>query len=97
MPNQQAAALQLGLSRVAREFALTIPPAAITNGAVINGVNTDPVTYLLYVLASRFEALEDERAFQLGSPLLEFVARPGERIDSVLTRFDMARHEAGSV
>eukprot|EP00975_Prorocentrum_lima_P048430 10128829-Prorocentrum_lima.AAC.1 len=60
MPNQQAAAIQLALRGVARELALTIPPAAVTNGAVINGVHTDPVTYLLYVLASRFEALEDE-------------------------------------
>ena len=47
-PSQQAAALQLGLRGIARDFALTIPPAAINFGAVINGVQSDPVTYLLY-------------------------------------------------
>ena len=61
-PSRQAAAIQLGLRGVAREFALTIPPAAINFGAVIAGTPTDPVTYLLYTLGNRFEALEDERS-----------------------------------
>ena len=76
---------------------MTIPPAAIQNGAVINGIATDPVTYLLYVLANKFEALEDERSLLSGTALLDFASRPGERIDSVLTRFDMARFEARAV
>ncbi len=96
-PTAQAAALQLGLRGTARAFALTIPPAAITFGAAINGVPTDPVTYLLYVLGNRFEALEDERTMTSGNQVLDFRARPGERIDALLTRFDMARHEAASV
>ena len=96
-PSQQVAALQLGLRGVAREFALTIPPAAINFGATIQGVPTDPVTYLLYTLGNRFEALEDERSLQSGTALLDFTSRPGERIDSLLTRFDMARHEAQAV
>ena len=76
---------------------MAIPPAAIQNGAVINGIVTDPVTYLLYVLASKFEVLEDERSLLSGTALLDFTSHPGERIDSVLTRFDMARFEAQSV
>ena len=73
------------------------PPAAIQNGAVINGIITDPVTHLLYVLANKFEALEDERSLLSGTALLDFTSNPGERIDSVLTRFDMARFEARAV
>ena len=42
-PSQQAAALQLGLRRVAREFAFTIPPAAIHFVAVTEGTPADPV------------------------------------------------------
>ena len=63
----------------------------------IEGVQTDPVTYLLYSLGNRFEALEDERALQSGTQLLDFSHRPGERIDALLTRFDLARHEADIV
>ena len=97
LPPQQAAAIQLSLRGVARELALTIPVAVILNGAVINGVVTAPVTYLLYVLANRFEILEDERSLTSGTHLLDFTSRPNETIDSVLTRFDMARIEARSV
>ena len=96
-PSQQAASIQLCLRGVARDFALSIPPAAINFGATINETPTDPVTYLLYTLGIRYEALEDERALSSGTQLLDFQSRPGERIDSLLTRWDMARHEAQSV
>jgi len=96
-PTQQAAAIQLGLLGTAREFAMTLPPSAISFGAAINGTHTDPVTYLLYTLGNRFEALEDERTLTSGNAILDFTRRPGERIDLLLSRFDMARHEARSV
>ena len=96
-PSQQAAAIQLGLRGVAREFTLTIPPAAIHHGAMIEGTPTDPVTYLLYTLALRYESLEDERTLTSGTALLDFTGRPGESVDTTLTRFDMARHEAAAV
>lgn len=82
---------------MARELALAIPPAAINFGAIIEGVQTDPVTFLLYTLGNRFADLEDERSLSLGTQLLNFTARPGERIDSTLTRFDLARAEAQTV
>ena len=44
----QAAAIQRGLRGLAREYAMSLPPAAITFGGAINGVMTDPVTYLIY-------------------------------------------------
>ena len=96
-PSQQAAAIQLGLRGVAREFALTVPVAAINFGANIEGTATDPVTYLLYTLGNRYEALEDERTLMSGQLLLDFTSRPGERIDNLLTRWNMARHEAAAV
>ena len=70
----QASAIQLAMRGLARKFALSIPPAAITYGAVINGVNTDPVAYLLYCIANQLEALEDERSMKSGTHLLDFVA-----------------------
>ena len=92
-PTAQAAAIQLGLQGVAHEVAMSIPPAAITHGAVINGVPVCPVTYLLYILANRFEALEDERIMQSGTSVLDFTRQPNERVDTLLTRFDLARYE----
>ena len=44
------------------------------------------------------EALEDERALSLGTRLMDFnKSWPGESIDSLLTRFDLVRHEAQMV
>ena len=96
-PTAQAASIQLALRGTARQFALTVPYSAITSGAAINGINADPVTYLMYALAGQFEQLEDERAMSSGNQILDFRARHGERIDELLTRFDMARAEAATV
>ena len=96
-PPQQAAAIQLGLRGSAREYALQIPAAAISFGAPVAGVPADPVTFILYQLASRFAPLEDETALEAGTALLDFTSRQGERIDQLLTRWDMVRHEAQAV
>ena len=48
-PNNQAAAIQLALRGVARELAFSIPPQHIQFGAQVNGIPTDPVTYILYI------------------------------------------------
>ena len=82
-PTAQAAAIQLGLRGLARLFALQLPPTAITFGAQISGVMADPVTYLLWTLGNRFEALEDERTMISGTQVLDFRGRPGERVDSM--------------
>ena len=58
----QESAIQLAMRGIARRFALSIPVAAITYGAAINGVPTGPVTYVLYCLPNRFEALGDARS-----------------------------------
>ena len=75
-PTAQAAALQLGIQGTAQEVAMSIPPAAIAHGAMINGVPRDPVAYLLYVMSQRFEALDDERTIQRSVAILDFRRRP---------------------
>lgn len=81
-PTAQAAPIQIGVRGMARTYALSIPPQAITFGTVINGVNTDPVTYLLFCLVNRFEILEDERPMASGMQVLDFRATPNERVDN---------------
>eukprot|EP00973_Karenia_brevis_P022721 3127433-Karenia_brevis.AAC.1 len=58
-PTPQAAAVQMGLGGLVREFALGNPAPAVIFGAKINGAQTDPIPYLVYNLASRFAVLED--------------------------------------
>ena len=52
-PTAQAAAIQRGFRGNARALAMATPPAAIAMGAFVNGVNTDPVTFLLHQIANR--------------------------------------------
>ena len=85
-PPQQAAALQRGLGGHARTLAMRIPPQVITFGANINGVPTDGVTYIMFILSAKFENLEDERQLTSGTQILDFRAHPNERIDVTLSR-----------
>ena len=77
---------------------MSLPPAAIALGAAVNGINTDPCTYLVLQLASRYSESEDERSMILGTSLADF-RREGrhESIDNLLTRWDLARSDAASV
>ena len=76
-PNNQATAIQLALRGVARELALSIPPQRIQVGAQINGIPTDSVTYIIYVLGNGYENTEDERTVTDGSVLFEFEVHSG--------------------
>ena len=62
----------------------------------INGVQTDPVTFILYIHAQRYEKLEEERAALAGAKLYNFSVKPGETMDVALVRFDMIRDDAES-
>ena len=93
-PSQQAAALQRGLSGLARTLAMRIPSHVINFGVDTQGVHTDPVTYIMFMLSTRFENLEDERQLTQGTALIDFRVQGGERIDITLARFEMARLEA---
>ena len=96
-PQQQAAALQRGLGGLARTLAMRVPSNIINFGVEIDGVRTDPVTYLMFYLSIKFEHLEDERQLAQGTELIDFRVPSGERIDATLARFEVARLEAASV
>ena len=82
---------------IASAYAMSLPPNATQYGAIINGVQSDPASYVLYSLATHFEALEDERSLRSDALLLDFDCKSGERIDEILARFDLARSEARQV
>ena len=97
-PAQQAAAIQLrGLGGVAYEYIIDIPPQCIMFGVNLNGVPTDPVTYILHLLGERYEQNEQERALSDQMLILDFQVRRSDTIDNTLTRWDQARHRAGVV
>eukprot|EP00959_Pyramimonas_sp_CCMP1952_P060388 1261635-Pyramimonas_sp.AAC.1 len=60
-PSQQAAGLQRGLGGLARTIAMRLPPAVIEFGVNIGGRHTDGVTYIMFLLSTKFEHLEEER------------------------------------
>ena len=73
---------------------MRIPSNIMNFGVGIEGVRTDPVTCLMFYLSIEFEHLEDERQLQYGTELIDFHVPAGERIDSTLARFEVARLEA---
>eukprot|EP00959_Pyramimonas_sp_CCMP1952_P117824 2463323-Pyramimonas_sp.AAC.1 len=58
-----------------------VPPDIIDYGADIDGVHTDPATYIMFLLSMKFERLEDERRLTSGTQLIDFHVPHGERID----------------
>eukprot|EP00959_Pyramimonas_sp_CCMP1952_P270380 5651989-Pyramimonas_sp.AAC.1 len=59
-PSQQAAALQRGLGGLARTIAMRAPPAVISLGVNIGGRHTDGATYIMFLLSTKFENLQEE-------------------------------------
>eukprot|EP00959_Pyramimonas_sp_CCMP1952_P153277 3206384-Pyramimonas_sp.AAC.1 len=60
------------------------PPAVINFGVNIGGRHTDGVTYIMFLLSTRFENLEEERQLNSGTALIDFRVHAGERIDQTL-------------
>ena len=60
-------------------------------------MQTDPITFLLYLLGNRWENTEDERIITDGNALLDFSVHPHEKIDAIITRWDIARKTADDV
>ena len=59
-PARKAAAVMLNLRAAAREVSRQIPPQAIVDGGVINGIAVDPLTFLMHALQERFGNLGAE-------------------------------------
>ena len=85
-PRQQCAAIIMRLGGAAREISRMITPQEMIQGGIRNGVQLDPVTYLLGALHTRFAALEEESRLTSMTEFLAFTRKPGERIKKVLAR-----------
>eukprot|EP00959_Pyramimonas_sp_CCMP1952_P066382 1385918-Pyramimonas_sp.AAC.1 len=60
---------------------MRVPPAVINCGVNIGGRHTDGATYIMSLLRTKFENLEEERQLNSGTALIEFRVHAGERID----------------
>ena len=93
-PHQQAAAIVSRLGGTAREYARALNPHELMHGGIQNGVQVDPVTYLLAGLHARFSPLEEESRLTAMTEFMAFARKPGEPINSVLARYETVRQRA---
>jgi hypothetical protein len=93
-PHQQAAAIILRLQGAAKELARTLTPQEITTGGVVNGVQLDPVSYIVLGLHARFAQLGEETRLVAMTEMLSFHRKPNENINEVLTRYEVVRQRA---
>ena len=63
-------------------------------GGPVNGVPTDPLTYIMHLLAENYAQLGEEVRLSSLTELLSFERRAGEMTDELLTRFDAVRMRA---
>eukprot|EP00974_Lingulodinium_polyedra_P089181 8648097-Lingulodinium_polyedra.AAC.1 len=75
-------------------MARVISPQEVMNGGLVNGVQVDPITYLLGASRARFSALEEESRLTCTLEVLAFSRRPGENINGLLARYDAVRQRA---
>ena len=93
-PHQQAAAAVLRLSGQARNVAREMTPEELIHGGVINGVQLDPLAFLIRGLQTRFAPLGEETALRSITELMNFGRRSGERVDELVSRFETLRRRA---
>ena len=82
------------LTGPAQDHVRAMPPASLINGGMINGVQTDPLTYLIHSLCERFGQLGEEQQLSAMTELMTFTRYPVERIDALLARYDQVRQRA---
>ena len=85
-PHQQCAAIITRLGGAAREVARMVSPQEIMAGGMRNGVQLDPVSYLLAALQDRFSALAEETRLLSMTEVLAFATMPGESTNALLSR-----------
>jgi len=93
---RKAACVLMSLRGAAEEFARMYPADAITGGGIINGINTDPLTYLMHTLSERFSQLGEETRLAAMTELMHFRRNQNERIDALIIRFDTLRQRANA-
>ena len=95
-PARKAAAVLMSLRGGAEEFARLYPPAAITGGGIVNGVQVDSMTFLMHTLSERFSQLGEETRMQSMTDLMNFRREGREPIDALIRRFDILRQRANA-
>ena len=93
-PAQKAAAVAMKLRGSAARLAESIPPQILVNGAVINGVQIDPMSYIMHTLSEHYARLGEEQQLTAFADFMNFDSLPGERIEDLLIRFDETRERA---
>ena len=93
-PARKCAWVVLNLRGGAAELARSIPPQALINGGMINGAQVDAMTFLMHSLSERYSPLGEETRVAALAELFTFARRGRERIDDLLTRFDLTRQRA---
>ncbi|CAE7255900.1 unnamed protein product [Symbiodinium microadriaticum] len=93
-PSRKAALLTMSLKGTAYEFCRTIPPMTLLHGGAINGHHVDPLTYVMHALAERFADLGEELRLTSITDLFNFARLGNERIDELITRFDLTRQRS---
>ena len=91
---RKTAAVISQLQGSAREFSRSLPPNAILTGGIVNGTPTDPLTFLMFQLSTRYARLGEGARLRAVGDLLSFGRDANERIDTLLTRFENTRMRA---
>ena len=98
LPNQQQArAIIMAMEGDAQQFASSVSERALDQGAIVNGMPLDPVSYLLYSLTSRFGTPDPVNVMQRGCVIIDFKANSGEGVENILDRFRSARRQTEQV
>ena len=94
-PGQQCASIINMLRGDAQVLGLQLSYADITQGAMVNGVQVDPVTSLLSQLAAAFAPLGEEARIQAMSEIMNFHRQgANETTDALIQRFKMLKWRA---
>ena len=92
--HRQAAMLLQVLRGGARELTRDLPDNIILQGGMLNGIRVDGMTYIMNLLGERYGQLGEESRLRAIKDLMEFDRRPQERIDDLITRFEVTRQRA---
>ena len=93
-PHEQALSIADNLGGTAREMTRTITPQEFLVGGQVNGVQLDPVSYIIAGLHSQFAQLDEETRIQAMCEFLAFNRRSSESINSMLARHEIVRNRA---
>ena len=82
------------LGGTARELADLLTPQEMFLGGVVEGIQLEPVAYLIQGLQRKFASLDEEARLRALLNMMRFTRKPGERVDELLARFDVIRTNA---